>query len=231
MPPKKTMPKNLHEHHRSRMWERFEQTGAVGFTDHQLLEMLLFFSIPRRDTNLLAHMLLYRFGTLSEVLHAHSENLQEIQGVGASTADLIALLPALEQYYWHAPARTQVQLRSYQQVLAYLSALMETASAHECYLVLLDAHYYLQRCLLLSGDGFTWDDSLFPNIVNAIQHGKTTYAVLAGYNADGSAVPSLEDQLSIKRIVRLLTAMDVRLLDYVGFNQTQHFSMHRAGML
>ncbi len=213
------------------MWERFEQTNAVGFTDHQLLELLLYFSIPRRDTNPLAHMLLYRFGTLSEVLHARSENLQEVQGVGASTAELIALLPALEQYYWREPTRAQAQLRSHKQVLAYLSTLMETASANECYLVLLDARYYVQRCLLLSKNGFVWDDSLFPTIVNAIQHGKTTYAVLAGYNADGSAVPHLDDQMSMKRIIRLLTAMDVRLLDYVGFNKTQHFSMRHAGML
>lgn len=231
MPSKKRIPHNLHENHRSRMWERFEQTGAVGFNNHQLLEMLLFFSIPRRDTNPLAHMLLYRFGTLSEVLHAQSENLQEVQGVGASTANLIALLPTLEQYYWHEPQRAQVQLRSHKQVLAYLSQLMETASSNECYLVLLDARYCVERCLLLSNTGFTWDDSFFPNIVNAIQRGKTTYAILAGYNADGSAVPGLDDQMSMKRITRLLTAMDIRLLDYVGFNKTQHFSMRRAGML
>ncbi|MCC8098851.1 MAG: hypothetical protein LIO78_02120 [Clostridiales bacterium] len=231
MQPKKKLPSNLHVNHRSRMWERFEQTGAVGFTDHQLLEMLLFFSIPRRDTNPLAHMLLYRFGTLSEVLHARSKTLQEVQGVGSSTADLIALLPALEQYYWQKPSRTQVQLRSHKQALGYLSNLMENASGNECYLVLLDAHYYVQRCLLLSKTGFSWDESLFPTIVNAIQRGKTTYAILAGYNANGSAVPILDDQISLKQIIRLLTAMDVRLLDYVGFNKTQHFSMRRAGML
>ncbi|MCD8085725.1 MAG: hypothetical protein LUF28_05280 [Clostridiales bacterium] len=231
MPPGKKIPRNLHENHRSRMWERFRQTGAVGFSSHQLLEMLLFFSIPRRDTNPLAHQLMYRFGSLSEALHARSETLQEVPGVGPSTASLIALLPELEGYYWQKPHYTQPRLKEHKQVLAYLSKLMETATANERYLVLLDGHYYVQNCLLLSETGFSWDDRFFPNIVNAIRLGETTFAILSGYNRDGSPVPNMNDQMSIKRITRLLTAMDVRLLDYVGFNQTQHFSMHRAKML
>lgn len=231
MPPGKKIPRNLHENHRSRMWERFRQTGAVGFSSHQLLEMLLFFSIPRRDTNPLAHQLMYRFGTLSEVLHARSETLQEVPGVGPSTASLIALLPELEVYYWQKPRYAQPQLKEHKQVLAYLPKLLETAAANERYLVLLDGHYYVQSCLLLSEVGSAWDDSYFSNIVNAVRYGETAFAILYGYSRDGSVVPDVDDQLFIGQITRLLNAVGVRLLDYVGFNQTQHFSMRRAKMM
>lgn len=60
----------LHDGHRQRCKQRFLRTGAEGFDDHQLLELLLFYAIPRCDTNETAHRLLKRFGSLQGVLYA-----------------------------------------------------------------------------------------------------------------------------------------------------------------
>ena len=74
---------NVHDGHRQRFKEQFLQSGLDGFNSHQLLEMLLYYSIPRKDTNPLAHRLMDTFGSLSGVLEAEYE---EVRQYGARTA-------------------------------------------------------------------------------------------------------------------------------------------------
>ena len=81
----------LHDGHRQRCKQRFLRTGAEGFDDHQLLELLLFYAIPRRDTNETAHRLLKRFGSLQGVLYAAPEELSAVEGIGESAAVLLRL--------------------------------------------------------------------------------------------------------------------------------------------
>ena len=76
----------IHDGHRKRLRQRFAQQGADGFQDHELLEYLLQFSLPRVDTNPLAHRLMDRFGSFSSVLDAPVESLLQVEGVGPGTA-------------------------------------------------------------------------------------------------------------------------------------------------
>ena len=77
---------SIHDGHRDKMRRRFLETGLAGFADHEALELLLFYAIPRRDTNALAHQLLNRYGSLEAVLAAPVEDLQKMEGVGVSAA-------------------------------------------------------------------------------------------------------------------------------------------------
>lgn len=72
----------LHDGHRQRSKRRYLALGAEGMEDHQLLELLLFYAIPRQDTNETAHRLIQRFGSLQGVLHAAPEELTSVEGVG-----------------------------------------------------------------------------------------------------------------------------------------------------
>ena len=81
----------LHDGHRQRCKQRFLRAGAEGFDDHQLLELLLFYAIPRCDTNETAHRLLKRFGSLQGVLYADPGELAAVEGIGESAAVLLRL--------------------------------------------------------------------------------------------------------------------------------------------
>lgn len=81
---------NLHEGHREKMREKYLRAGADAFLPHELLETLLFYAIPYRDTNPTAHRLIDRFGTLSGVLSASEAELSEVPGIGEYAAKLIA---------------------------------------------------------------------------------------------------------------------------------------------
>ena len=92
-------PKNVHEGHRERLKQRFLRDGLRGFETHQILELLLFFGIPRRDTNEIAHALLDAFGNLPGVLKASYEDLIKIKGMTSGAAVLIRLSGSLIREY------------------------------------------------------------------------------------------------------------------------------------
>lgn len=96
MPEKKTT-NSIHEEHRARMQERVARDGLTSLAAHEVLEYLLYFSIPRRDTNPLAHRLIQHFGGFCQVLDASAEELMQVQGIGPPAQDCCipsGMLPA-----------------------------------------------------------------------------------------------------------------------------------------
>jgi len=89
----------MHEGHRSRSKNRFLEEGLDGFEDHEILELLLFYAIPRKDTNELAHSLINKYGSLSGVLEADPKDLAKTPGLGENSAILLALIPSLARIY------------------------------------------------------------------------------------------------------------------------------------
>ena len=89
----------MHEDHRKRVKERFLKDGIENMPDHEVLELLLFFSIPRKDTNALAHELIEHFGSLNCVLEASADDLMQVNGIGETSATLITLAFQLTKKY------------------------------------------------------------------------------------------------------------------------------------
>ena len=83
---------SVHEGHRQRKKEQFREHGLDAFADHEALELLLYYAIPRQDTNPIAHRLIERFGSLEGVFSAPAYELQKVEGVGENAATLIRLL-------------------------------------------------------------------------------------------------------------------------------------------
>ena len=80
---------NIHSGHRRRLRETYTERGCESMHDHQLLELLLFYALPRRDTNEIAHRLLRHFGSLEAVFSADVEELQKVEGIGEKRFDAI----------------------------------------------------------------------------------------------------------------------------------------------
>ena len=80
---------NIHRGHREKMRQRFLKSGLEGFADHEALELLLYYAIPRQDTNPIAHRLMDRYGSLTAVLSAPAEDLKKVEGIGESAAVLL----------------------------------------------------------------------------------------------------------------------------------------------
>ncbi len=122
----RTAPKD-HDGHRDRLRERFATAGSDALADYELLELLLFRFIPRRDTKPIAKALLKRFGTLADVLNAPVDLLKEVDGIGAATALDLKIVTAVNQRAFRASLRSREILSSWQALIDYCNAAM----AHE----------------------------------------------------------------------------------------------------
>lgn len=90
---------NPHKHHRQRLKKQFLEHGLNSFAHHNILELLLFYSIPQKDTNTVAHALLDQFGSISAVFDADYEDLCNVPGISEHSATLIKLIPQLAASY------------------------------------------------------------------------------------------------------------------------------------
>ncbi|WP_019995095.1 RadC family protein [Aureimonas ureilytica] len=116
-----------HDGHRDRLRDRFAEAGAVALADYELLELVLFRSIPRRDVKPIAKALLQRFGSLEDVLNAPPQLLQEVEGMGRSSALDLRIIAALLQRTIRSGLRSREILASWSAVIDYCYAAM----AHE----------------------------------------------------------------------------------------------------
>ena len=89
----------IHEGHRERMKNKLLEQGLDVFDDHTVLELLLFYSMPRKDTNPLAHEIMNKFGSLQAVFEAPAEELSKINGIGENTVTLLKLIPEVSRRY------------------------------------------------------------------------------------------------------------------------------------
>ena len=112
--------KILHDGHRQRLKGRFLKEGIDNFEDHNILELLLFFGIPRKDTNALAHSLMQEFGSLSGVFEAPFEELCKIKGITQNAAFLISMVPQLSRKYLDDKYKTGQVLNSTEKVGKFL---------------------------------------------------------------------------------------------------------------
>lgn len=84
----------VHEGHRSRKKEQFRAHGLDAFADHEVLELLLYYAVPRQDTNPIAHRLMEKFGSLDAVFAADRAALEEVEGIGENASTLLSHVPA-----------------------------------------------------------------------------------------------------------------------------------------
>ena len=119
--------KNIHEGHRKRVREQFIKAGNLNnLPDHKILELLLFYSTPRSDTNELAHNLINQFGSLNGVFDAPYESLLDVKGIGEHSAVLLKLVPeAVKRYLINKSAETKY-IHSVDDSVEYLRPYFET---------------------------------------------------------------------------------------------------------
>ena len=134
--------KDAKEHdkgHRERLRARYQLSGEAGLQDYELLELLLTYAIPRRDTKLLAKKLLERFGTLARVFEAEPKALEEIDGIGPQPATLLSLIRPLAVRFLTAPLIAKTLLKSTGEAAAYFRAKLKGLREEEVHVAFVNA--------------------------------------------------------------------------------------------
>jgi DNA repair protein RadC len=222
---------SIHTGHRQRMKEEFLARGLEGMPDHRVLELLLFYAIPQGDVNPLAHELLDRFGTLSDVFHAPYEELLKVKGVGANTATLIQLIPALGARYLADRVSLDGQLTRVEDYMEVLGPYFFGARVELCYLMCMDGKNKLITCRKL-GEGVVDQVSVTRRkVVETALACNAARVVLAHNHVSGVAQPSSADVEYTRQLCRLLQEVNVTLVDHLVIVDGDMVSMAQSGYL
>lgn len=216
--------------HRQRLRDRFQEFGPDALKDHELLELLLFFSIPRRNTNPVSHALLRRFGSLSGVLAASEIDLRSVDGVGDGTALFLRLVNEVAR---RARLTTVAKkpLSSLGDLFAYCSELLLGERSEQFFAVLLDARFNLIRSVRLSV-GIPDSVTVYPRLIaeHALKAGAARVVMVHNHPA-GDCTPSPEDLKTTESVSAALAALGVELAEHIIVSDSEAYAVKaKAGI-
>lgn len=218
-----------HQGHRQRLRQRFLKEGLDNFTDIQVLELMLFFSIPRQDTNPIAHALLDHFGSLSRVLEAPVEELKRVEGIGEQSALLLKLFHESARYYQVDKTLREKILPTISACGEYLVPFFFGRQVETVYLLCLDAKCKVLCCQQVGEGSVNSAGVSVRRIAEIALNAKATTAVLAHNHPSGIALPSAEDVQTTQRVAAALRAVEVILADHIIVADGDYVSMIQSG--
>ena len=214
-----------HENHRARLRERFLKEGLENFNDINALELILFYCIPRKDTNPIAHDLINHFGNLDNVINAKPQELKKIPGIGDGAITFLSLLKQLERY-------RQIQRKDVGKVMTdldacgkYLLPYFSGLQNETVYLLCLDAKSKLLCCRKVGEGSVNSANIPVRRIVEIALDANASSVALAHNHPGGLAVPSVEDIQTTRRIAQALLMVDVILADHIVVADEEFVSM------
>lgn len=217
---------NLHKGHRERLRQSYIENGPEGMHEHQLLELLLTYAIPRRDTNPIAHRLLDKnaFGSLYEVLNAGPRELMAVGGIGESAAVLLSLAGAMGRRARNGEAGKK-KLDTPDAAMRYCKSLPYNDTNESMYVVCLDKSYRILHTQLI-GTGTPGEVTIYPRTVVecAVRYGAQNI-IICHNHPSGDLHPSVDDCETTRRIISAVTAIGIGLSDHVIVGGGNAFSM------
>ncbi len=221
----------IHEGHRERLRESFLENGLQAMNDLNALELLLFYALPRRDTNELAHHLLRRFGSLDGVFSASKEDLCEVDGIGEYAAALLLLVPEIVKKSRISKAGNIRQIRSSNDAGNYLLPYFMNERDEVIYLLCLDNKRAVISCTEVGRGVVNAVDANVRRIVEKAIKVKAVTVILAHNHPDGIALPSREDDVFTRTVHNALETVGIRLEDHIIVADEDYISVADTGLM
>ena len=216
---------SVHAGHRKRLKERFRQEGLDSFDELHVLELLLFYCIPQKDTNLLAHELLDRFGSLPQVLEAPAEELEKVPGVGEHVSTLLTLITDISRYYMVSRSARFDVLLTNEQCGDYLLPYFVGRRDETVFMLCLDAKCKVLCCKEVGRGSVNSAGVPVRRVVETALGVNATTVILAHNHPSGLAIPSSEDIITTRRIAIALDAVGIVLADHIVVADDDFVSM------
>lgn len=221
----------VHSGHRQRMRERYLKQGLDGFAPHEALELLLFYAIPQKNVNPIAHALIRRFGSLYGVLSASPAQLAQVEGIGEYAATFLALLQDAVRLAARTREAAQAKLSTRQAAVDYCIRLLQGEKRELFYAVCLNGQMETISDVLIA-KGSLSDVPAYPRIVLDAVLTHNAHAVLLCHNhPSGSVVPSPQDLDATRILSGLLSEVEVVLVDHLIVSESRAVSLARNGLI
>lgn len=227
-PPQGSLPDSAVPHyhgHRERLRARFQETGADALPDYELLELLLFRSIPQRDVKPLAKELIQRFGSFAEVLGAPVSRLTEIKGVGAGVALDLKIVAASLQRMAKGKVSKRPVLSSWSSVIDYCRMAMAFAEREEFRILFLD-----KKNALIADEvqqtGTVDHTPVYPReVVKRALELSASAVILVHNHPSGDPTPSRADILMTQQVIEVAKPLGIAVHDHIIVGKDGHASL------
>jgi DNA repair protein RadC len=211
--------------HRERLRARFEEIGGDPIADYELLELVLFRSIPRRDVKPIAKALVRRFGSFAEVLAAPAQRLREVEGVGDSVALDLKIVEACARRLARGAVAKRPVLSSWSSVLEYCRTAMAFADTEQFRLLFLD-----KRNALIADEVQQWGTvdhtPVYPReVVKRALELAATAIILVHNHPSGDPTPSSADVAMTKQIIDVARPLGINVHDHIIVGREGHASL------
>lgn len=218
--------KNVHEGHRQRMKKYFVQNGFKGLEEHQILEMILFYAVPRKDTNLMAHRLLDRYGSIAKVCDAPVDILKNDFGLSESTAVLLKMIPEMARVY--SESKHTAEIIDIDNAADILRSKFIGANVEKVALALGTANGRLIMCDIVCEGSITATEMPIRKIVDLALRHNAKFAYVAHNHPSELCLPSRPDLETTRTLSETLCSIGVVLADHIIFTDTDSFSIHSS---
>ncbi len=213
------------------MKRRFRETGLNGFDDVNVLELMLFYVIPRQDTNPIAHGLINRFGSLHDVIDAPYEELLKVNGAGENVATFLKLIPAVCKRYTREKQRGKAAYTTLRDMANFVIPLFSFEMEETLFMICLDAGNHITYCEAISHGNL--DSVLIEprRVVQIAMDRRASRVVLAHNHPSGIAAPSPSDVSMTLTLKDALQLFNIELLDHFIVAEETCVSMRKHGCI
>jgi DNA repair protein RadC len=221
------------EGHRARLRERFRRSGLQGFSDHEILELLLTLCIPRKDVKPQAKALLGKFGSVGRVLDASHESIEAIEGLGESAATCLSILKELAAYYLQEKTKRGPLFKNNEELVNFWKLRLGNLTYEVFEVAYLDQHYRLMDDgIERLEEGTVNRTVVYPRkvICSALKRG-ASHIVIAHNHPSGDPSPSQNDLQLTQTLKYVGEILSLRLLDHMIVGQHKVYSFRQEGFL
>jgi DNA repair protein RadC len=217
--------------HRARLRERFAESGDQGMPDYELLELVLFRSIPQRDVKPLAKALIARFGSFAEVIGARPERLTEIEGVGAATALDLKIVEASARRLARGAIGDRPVLGSWKDVLAYCRTAMAFADREQFRILFLDKRNFLIADEVQSNGTVDHTPVYQREVVKRALELAASALILVHNHPSGDPTPSSADIRMTNELASIGKPLGISLHDHIIVGKNGHSSFRGLNLI
>lgn len=224
--------KHSHYGHRQRLKNKVREYGLKVLADHEILELLLTYTIPRKDTNALAHTLLNKYKTLSGVLDADRSSLIKIIGVGEETALFFKVIKNLMPIYKdNKGGKKQNKITSTFDAIKYFRQHFYVKDTEFSHCICLNSKGIIIHTFDFEGENDNHINLDINDFVTEINNKNISSIILFHTHPKGDAKPSDEDLETTQRLKSVCECLSISLYDHIIFNEQTYYSMHQEHIL
>ncbi len=222
---------NHQKDHRQRVKKRYINEGLDSFDPQHVLELLLFYGIPQKDTKGIAYALLDRFGSFKAVLEAPYQELIKVKGMGEHSAILISMIPKLARYYLNEETKDTTIIDSTKSAGEFFKNKFVGHSNEVVYALYLDNKKKPLLCKMINEGTVNSTNITIRKIVEQAIAVNAASVIISHNHPSGFAIPSMTDIKTTRELITALGKLEINLVDHIIVGNNDYVSMIESGFI